>query len=111
MLLLFITISITLPAVYGRYNFEFKIQRITDVVFNEQGDPGPLKQKFSDYLDEERPVYVLGPTRDKEVIVSTILKKETGEMVPQIIVMDRAVIKYMRLEPVSKQEIPGSSSS
>ncbi len=106
MIVLFVTISIMLPTVYGRYNFEFKIQRVNDIAFTDEKVTEALKKKLLDSLGKEQPVYVLGPTRDKEIIVSTILKKNTAESMPQIIVIDRAAIRYISLEPVKSFEIP-----
>ncbi|OGW38407.1 MAG: hypothetical protein A2X58_14380, partial [Nitrospirae bacterium GWC2_56_14] len=106
MIALFVTISITLPTVYGRYNFEFKIQRVSAIAFSNEEGMKDLKTKLQDNLEKQQAVYVLGPTRDKEIIVSTILKEKTAEATPQIIVMDRAAIRYIILEPVKSFEIP-----
>jgi hypothetical protein len=106
MVVLFVTISITLPTVYGRYNFEFKIQRVSAIVFTDENGMETLQTKLLDNLSKDQAIYVLGPTRDKEIIVSTILKEKTAEATPQIIVMDRAAIRYIILEPVKSFEIP-----
>jgi hypothetical protein len=106
MIVLFVAISITLPTVYGRYNFEFRIQRVNAIAFTDETEMEALKTRLQKNLDKDQAVYVLGPTRDKEIIVSTILQERTSESTPQIIVMDRAAIRYIILEPVKSFEIP-----
>ncbi len=106
MLLLFITVAVTLPTAYGRYKFDLKIQRVNGIGLSEFGDK-TLKAKM-DKLFETSRLYILGPTRGKEVIVGAV-ERVSGERgpgaSPQILIIDRETYKYIIVEPVSTEDM------
>lgn len=109
-LFLFLIIAIALPTAYGRYKFEFSIQKLNEVIFvNEtKGDQEPNSvQKRLNELMKSANLYILGPTKGKEVIVGAIRsEKEAAMTTPQIIVLERDTYKYMSVEPVRLEDIP-----
>jgi len=107
---LFLIIAIALPTAYGRYKFEFSIQKLNEVIFASEtkGDreTNPVQDKLNE-LSKSATLYILGPTKGKEVIVGAIRgKKEAGITTPEIIVLERDTCKYMSLEPVQLEDIP-----
>jgi hypothetical protein len=107
---LFLIIAIALPTAYGRYKFEFSIQKLNEVIFASEtkgdGETNPVQDKLNE-LSKSATLYILGPTKGKEVIVGAIRgKKEAGITTPEIIVLERDTCKYMSVEPVQLEDIP-----
>ncbi len=112
MLLLFLTIVVTLPSAYGRYNFEFKIQKLNDIIFagDEKGDDAanPIKKKLKELWSKNANLYILGPTKGREVIVGAIEPEpNSGYSSPQILMLDRETYRFINVEPVKAEDIPG----
>lgn len=106
MLLLFLTILITLPTAYGRYKFEFQIQKVNDIIFAEDDSNNPIKKKVKELWEGKAVLYLLGPTRGKEVIVGAIesdLDPNVGG--PQILILDKETFRFMNVEPVQVEDI------
>lgn len=108
MALIFLTIIVTLPTTYGRYKYEFKVLKLNDIVFagDEKGE-NPVRKKLDQLKSRDAGLYILGPTKGKEVILGAI--KTTGDSAvntPQIIMMDRETVKYMNVEPLRARDIP-----
>jgi len=108
MVLIFLTIVVTLPTTYGRYKYEFKVLKLNDIVFagDEKGE-NPVRKKLDQLKSRDAGLYILGPTKGKEVILGAI--KTTGDSAvntPQIIMMDRETVKYMNVEPLRSRDIP-----
>ena len=111
MLLLFLAIAITLPTAYGRYKFEFKIQKVNDIIFAADGkvddENNPIKKKLKKFWEDGAKLYILGPTRGREVIVGAIKNDRNSHVdIPQIIMLERNTYKYMNVEPVNVEDIP-----
>lgn len=105
---MFLTIAIILPSAYGRYKFEFYIQKLTDIVFVTEGKGvDPIQKKIDELWKSGASLYILGPTKGKEVIVGAIRsEKEPSLDTPKIIVMDREILKYIIVEPARPEDIP-----
>jgi len=111
MLFLFLAIAITLPTAYGRYKFEFKIQKVNDIIFATDGKVddknNPIKKKLNDLWAKDAKLYILGPTRGREVIVGSIKDVRNSYVdIPQIIMLERDTYKFMNVEPVNVEDIP-----
>jgi hypothetical protein len=111
-LLLFLTIIVTLPSAYGRYNFEFKIQKLNDIIFTgdeKSGDAAnPIKKKLKELWGKNANLYILGPTKGREVIVGAIEPEpNSGYTSPQILMLDRETYRFINVEPVKAEDIPG----
>lgn len=105
MLLLFLIIVITLPTAYGRYKFEFKIQKVNDIIFSGDDVNNPIKKKVKELWEKKAALYVLGPTRGKEVMVAAIGSEgdfPVGGL--QILVLNRDTYQFMNVEPVRVQD-------
>ncbi|OGQ80204.1 MAG: hypothetical protein A3F90_12755 [Deltaproteobacteria bacterium RIFCSPLOWO2_12_FULL_60_19] len=97
--LLFITIVVTLPTAYGRYKFEFKVQKLNEIIFADDLN-NPIKKKLKELWDKNASLYLLGPTKGKEVIVGAIAGgQDSGSAGLQILVLDRESYKFMLVEP------------
>jgi hypothetical protein len=110
-LLLFLTIVVMLPSAYGRYNFEFKIQKLNDIIFT--GDEkhneslNPIKIKLQKLWAKKANLYILGPTKGREVIVGAIEPVPGSDYTsPQIFMLDRETYRFMNVEPVKVEDIP-----
>ncbi|MBM4276615.1 MAG: hypothetical protein FJ130_01880 [Deltaproteobacteria bacterium] len=110
MLLISLTIAINLPATYGRYIFEFKIQKINNIIFSDEKETAGKKsllQKEIDKLLDGNMLYILGPTKEKEVIVGAITKQRKPDYgIAQIIMLNRETYKYINVEPAEEDMIP-----
>jgi hypothetical protein len=111
MLLLFLTILVTLPSAYGRYNFEFKIQKLNDIIFtgdNKSDDAAnPIKKKLKELWARNANLYILGPTKGKEVIVGAIEPgPNSADTSPRILMLDRETYRFIDVEPVRAEDIP-----
>lgn len=110
MFFLFLTIAIALPTAYGRYKFEFSILKLNDIVFTGSGTgqkTDAIETKLRELWKKGTKLYLLGPTRGKEVIVGAVSGGSFGRFgSPQIIVLDRETYNYMRVEPVPIEHIP-----
>ena len=111
MLLLFLAIAITLPTAYGRYKFEFKIQKVNDIIFATDGKlddkNNPIKKKLNDLWANNAKLYILGPTRGREVIVGALKDDWNSHVdIPQIIMLDRDTYKFINVEPINVEDIP-----
>lgn len=108
MMLLFLAILITLPTAYGRYKFEFKMQKLNDIIFTEDEKTNiTLGKKLEELKSKHANLYILGPTKGREVIIGAIQAPVSiGGNVPQIIMLEREKVKYMNLEPVRPEDIP-----
>lgn len=105
-LLLFLTIAVALPTAYGRYKFEFKVQKLNDIIFSGDDSSHPIKKRFKDLWDKRATLYVLGPTKGREVIVGAIkANPESPVTSSQILMLDRDSFKFVIVEPVQVQEI------
>jgi len=105
MLLLFLIIVITLPTAYGRYKFEFKVQKVNDIIFSEDDANNPIKKKVRELWEKKATLYILGPTRGKEVLVAAM--ESAGDLPVgglQILVLDRETYRFMNVEPVQVQD-------
>jgi hypothetical protein len=112
MLLLSMTIAINLPTAYGRYIFEFKIQKINKIIFSDEkeisGKKSILQKEIDQLLGENKKLYILGPTKGKEIIVGALTDQRDRDYgVPQIIILDRETYKYINVEPVEDKWIEG----
>jgi len=106
-LFLFLTIVVTLPTAYGRYKFEFKIQRLNDIIFAGNDMNNPIKKKLNAFWDQGARLYILGPTKGREIIVGVLTSDPYSKASrPQIIMLDRDTYKYINVEPVKREEIP-----
>jgi hypothetical protein len=119
LLLISLSIAINLPTAYGRYIFEFKIQKINKIIFSEEkkgegkeekGEKGkktPLQEEMDQFFaDKEKELYILGPTKGKEIIVGAITNIDRNYGIPQIIMLDRETYKYINVQPVEDKRIP-----
>jgi len=110
MFALFLVIAIMLPTAYGRYKFEFNIQRLKDlqVASNSRSDADhPVKQKLDELWRNKATLYVLGPTKGREIIIGAIKDQRNPQSnVPQILMLDRELFKCMVVEPVNAADIP-----
>lgn len=108
MALMFLTIAVALPTAYGRYRFEFKIQKLNDIVLaGDEKGLNPVREKLDDLKSRGTSLYILGPTKGKEVIVGAIKASDDAAVnSPQIIMLERDSFKLMTVEPVSIEEIP-----
>ena len=107
MTILFFTILVTLPAAYGRYRFEFKIQKLNDIVFTgETGGPGAIRQKLEELRRKNATLFLLGPTKGKEVILGAVGSQDPAVITPQLIMLERDTFKFMTVEPVRNEDIP-----
>lgn len=110
MLLFFLTIAITLPTAYGRYKFEFNIQKLNDIIFTVDGktdEENPIKKKLNELSKNKSTLYILGPTKGKEIILGAIKsEKDPHISAPQIILLDRDIYKFINVEPVRVEDIP-----
>lgn len=109
MVLLFLTILIALPTAYGKYKFEFKIQKLNDVVFSMDAKEGsPIEKKLNDLLNKKTKLYILGPTRGKEIIIGVMRDFDNSNNMPnsQIIILEQNAFKYVNVEPVKLEDIP-----
>ncbi|HEY5974370.1 MAG TPA: hypothetical protein VIU41_06460, partial [Geobacteraceae bacterium] len=108
MLLLFLTVLITLPTAYGRFRFEFKVQRLKEIVFaGEEKGGHPLRKKLDEVRSQGADLYILGPTKGREIIIGALGNPESPEAsAPQIIMLERSAYTYMSVEPVKPEKIP-----
>jgi hypothetical protein len=111
MLFLFLAIAITLPTAYGRYKFEFKIQKLNDIIFATDGKAddkdNPIKKKLNYLWDNNAKLYILGPTKGREVIVGALQDDQNSHIdVPQIIMLERDTYNLMNVEPINVEDIP-----
>lgn len=108
-LLLFLTVLITLPTAYGRFRFEFKVQRMKDIVFaGEEKGEHPLRKKLDEAHQRGADLYILGPAKGREIIIGAVENPEQpGTGAPQIIMLERSAYTYMSVEPVRPEKIPG----
>ena len=104
MALLFVILAVAIPSNYGRYKFEFRVQRLNNIILDvETKDQAGSTLGYPDNLfDGRSDLYVLGPTRGKEIFVGVVRPdgNASGSGV-QFIVLDRDTIKSMSLELVS----------
>jgi hypothetical protein len=108
MVLIFLTILVTLPTTYGRYKYEFKVLKLNDIVFSgdEKGE-SPVRKKLDELRSKDASLYILGPTKGKEVIIGAIkASSDSAVSTPQIIMMERDTVKYMNVEPLRSRDIP-----
>lgn len=108
-LLLFLTVMITLPTAYGRFRFEFKVQRLNDIVFaGEEKGKHPLRERLDLARDRGADLYILGPAKGREIIIGAFENPEQpGTGAPRIIMLERSAYTYMSVEPVRPEKIPG----
>lgn len=108
-LLLFLTVLITLPTAYGRFKFEFKVQRLKDIVFaGEDKGEHPLRKKLDEARKGGAELYILGPTKGREIIIGAFESPEQADTgAPRIIMLERSAYTYMSVEPVRPEKIPG----
>ena len=107
--LLFLTVLITLPTAYGRFKFEFKVQRLKDIVFTGE-DKGvhPLRKKLDEARQRGAELYILGPTKGREIIIGAFEHPEEADAgSTRIIMLERSAYSYMSVEPVRPEKIPG----
>ncbi len=110
MLLLFLTIVVTLPSAYGRYSFEFKIQKLNDIIFagDKKDSSNPIKIKLKELWAKNANLYILGPTKGREIIVGAIEPEHSSDYKSnQIFMLDRETYRFMNVEPVRAEDIPG----
>lgn len=107
--LLFLTVLITLPTAYGRFKFEFKVQRLKDIVFTgEDKGAHPLRKKLDEARQRGAELYILGPTKGREIIIGAFEHPEqAGAGSTRIIMLERSAYSYMSVEPVRPEKIPG----
>lgn len=109
MLLLFLIIAVALPSTYGRYKFEFRVQKINNIIFKNESKEvveNSIQTHIQRLFKEGLNLYVLGPTKGQEVIIGAIPpgSKAFAEK-GRIIVLGKDLYNYMSLEPVSSWEI------
>jgi hypothetical protein len=113
MLILFLTIAINLPSTYGRYIFELKIQKVNKIIFPGEGKEGKkteapksiMQEEIDKLLDQKR-LYILGPTKGKEIILGAITDRKDPEYgIPKIIMLDRETYKYINVEPAAEETV------
>jgi len=109
MLLLFLIIAVALPSTYGRYKFEFRVQKINNIIFKNESKEAvknSIQTHIQGLFKEGMNLYVLGPTKGQEVIIGAIhpgSKAITKK--GRIIVLEKDLYNYMSFEPVSSWEI------
>jgi cell division protein FtsL len=104
MALLFVFLAVAIPSNYGRYKFEFMIHRLNRIIFAEDKSSSDLsiQSQFDNLLKDGAPLYILGPTRGKEIFIGLLPRQSpaaTSDV--QFMILDREAIRYMALEPVS----------
>ena len=109
MLLLFLIIAVALPSTYGRYKFEFRVQKINSIIFkNDAKETGEnsIQTHLQKLLKEGMNLYVLGPTKGQEVIIGAIPSGSKAiTRKDRIMVLEKDLYNYMSFEPVSSWEI------
>jgi hypothetical protein len=109
MLLLFLIIAVALPSTYGRYKFEFRIQKINNIIFkNDSKEAGEnsIQTHIQRLLKEGMNLYVLGPTKGQEVIIGVIPSGSKAiTRKERIIVLEKDLYNYMSFESISSWEI------
>ncbi len=108
-LLLFLVIAITLPAAYGRYKFEFNVKKLTDVRLastSGANQADPVKAKLDELFQKGASLYILGPTKGREVIIGALSNPDAPGGDLRIIMLDRDLIKFMVIQPVDTGVIP-----
>jgi hypothetical protein len=110
-LLLSLTILVTLPSAYGRYNFEFNILKLNDIIFAEDNKlddaANPIRKKLKELWANNATLYILGPAKGREVIVGAIEPgPNSGDTSPRILMLDRETYRFIDVEPVRAEDIP-----
>lgn len=104
MALLFLIIAVAIPTTYGRYKFEFNVQKL-------ESYSGEIADKLMPIKDgndaaSPPPMFILGPTRGKEVIIATPASSGSLEDSIRIMIVDKEAIKMQVLRPAGPLEIP-----
>ena len=115
MALMFVIIAIAIPTIYGRYKFEFRVQKING--FELKQAPQSLFTGSIELLRNKQmgagTMYTLGPTRGKEIIIASFPSKsqngsafEENYKQIEIMLFDKAAFTSMVLQPIPPEEIP-----
>jgi len=115
MILMFLIIAVALPTIYGRYKFEFRVQALNGFELKKAEDSvsaGSIERLIK---RENLNMYILGPTKGKEIIIASIPSKisqaidsdkERGSEETQIMIFDKNDFKSMVLQQIPPKEIP-----
>ncbi len=109
-LLMLMIIMVTLTSSYGRYKYEFKIQKVVDMAVSEKYNKTATLNEFIADIKESggRTLYVLGPTKGKEVFLASLGRfGNTAGGALQIVTLEKDVLVFMAVEPVDPLEVPG----
>ena len=108
---MFLIIAVALPTIYGRYKFEFRVQKMKGFELQQAEhsiSAGTIDSLVKGEIDN---MYILGPTKGKEIIIASIPPKNSQDQYAdsgntQIMIFDKSAFKSMVLEQIPPREIP-----